>query len=165
MKKIVFIIISVFIGILVYKKNDEIIIPSDAIRIRIIANSNSISDLSNKKKLKEELKDKLYNLINKASSSIEASNVINNNLDYIENIVSKKTKDYKINYGTNYFPEKVYKGVIYPSGNYQSLVITIGKGLGYNWWCVLYPPICMIEDNDTIDDIEYRLFVQDILFN
>lgn len=165
MKKVIVLVISIIIGILVYKKSDEIIIPSDAIRIRIKANSNSIQDLYNKQKLKEEIKSDLYNLVYKAKSSNEASDIISNNLKVIDNLISKKTNDYKVNYGNNYFPKKVYKGVIYPEGEYKSLVITLGSGLGDNWWCVLYPPLCMLEDNYDIDDIEYRSFVADIVNN
>ena len=163
MKKIILIIISVIIGLLVYDKSDEIIIPSDAIRIRIIANSNSITDLYQKKTVKEEIKSDLYNLVNKAKSSIEANSIINNNLDYINTLVSSKTNDYRIEYGLNYFPKKTYKGVIYPEGDYQSLVITLGSGLGDNWWCILYPPLCLIEDDNSTSDIEYRIMVSDIL--
>ena len=165
MKKIVFIMISAVIGILVYQKNDEIIIPSDAIRVRIIANSNSIKDLYEKQRLKEDIKEDLYNFISSSKSSMEADNIISNNLDNIFDIVSKKTNDFDIDYGLNYFPEKIYKGVLYPEGEYKSLVITLGSGLGDNWWCVLYPPICMIDDNKTTDDIEYRSLVFDMLTN
>ena len=163
MKKILFIIISVIVGILVYNKNDEIIIPSDAIRVRIIANSNSINDLYQKQKLKDEIKDDLYNIISNSNSSNEASDLIASNLDNIKRIVNSKTKDAIINYGINYFPKKVYKGVIYPEGEYNSLTITLGSGLGDNWWCVLYPPLCMINDNKTVGDVEYRLLVTDML--
>lgn len=159
MKKIVFIIICLIIGVLVYKKSDEIIIPSDAIRIRIIANSNNIEDLYQKKKLKEEIKNDLFNIIKDANNSKEASNSIKSNINNIDSILSKKTNNYKINYGMNYFPRKEYKGVIYPAGEYESLVITLGSGLGDNWWCVLYPPLCMIEDNDNTKDVEYRFIV------
>ena len=165
MKKIVFIIVSIIIGLLVYQKNDEIIIPDDAIRVRIIANSNSINDLYQKKQLKEAIKKDLYDLIKNKKSSKEASDYINNNIDKINNIVSQKISNYKINYGLNYFPSKSYKGVIYPSGYYNSLVITLGKGLGDNWWCVLYPPLCMIEDNETLDNVQYRLLALDIINN
>ena len=165
MKKIVFIIVSIIIGLLVYQKNDEIIIPDDAIRVRIIANSNSINDLYQKKQLKEAIKKDLYDLIKNKKSSKEASDYINNNIDKINNIVSQKISNYKINYGLNYFPSKSYKGVIYPSGYYNSLVITLGKGLGDNWWCVLYPPLCMIEDNETLYNVQYRLLALDIINN
>ena len=163
MKKIIFLTISVVIGILVYQKNDEIIIPSDSIRVRIIANSNNIEDLYKKKKIKEEIKKDLYDLVKDVSNSEDASKSIENNLDKINNLVSSKTNDFNITYGMNYFPKKTYKGVLYNAGNYNSLVITLGKGLGENWWCVLYPPLCMIDDNETTTDVEYRSFVLDML--
>lgn len=165
MKKAIFIIISIVIGVMVYKKSDEIIIPSDAIRVRIIANSNNIKDLYEKKKLKESIKNDLYNLVKNANSSSEAGKAISNNTDYIKKIVSEKTNDFKISYGLNHFPKKTYKGVVYPEGDYQSLVITLGAGLGDNWWCVLYPPLCMIDDSEETSDVEYRLFVSEWLSN
>ena len=165
MKKIIVLSICMIVGILVYRKNGEIIIPNDAIRIRIIANSNSIKDLSMKKKIKNKIKNDLYNLVNQANSSSEANDIIDNNLDNIEKIVSNYVNDYQINYGVNHFPNKTYKGVLYPEGDYKSLVISLGKGLGDNWWCVLYPPLCLLEDNDEIDDVQYRLLISKILNN
>lgn len=163
MKKIIFIALCLIIGIMVYKKSDDIIIPSDAIRIRIIANSNNIEDLYKKKKLKEDIKNDLYDLVKDSNNSMEASNSIKNSLNKIDKIISKKTSDYQINYGMNYFPKKIYKGVVYPEGEYESLVVTLGSGLGDNWWCVLYPPLCMIDDNDNTGDVEYQFLVSKIL--
>ena len=163
MKKILFLSISVLIGILVYNKSDEIIIPSDAIRVRIIANSNNINDLYEKKKLKEEIKGDLYNLVKDADDSVNARESITNNMDKIKELITARTSDFKINYGKNYFPKKNYKGVIYQEGEYESLVITLGKGMGENWWCVLYPPLCMIDDNADTSDVEYRSLVLDLL--
>lgn len=165
MKKVIVLVISIIIGILVYKKNDEIVIPSDSIRIRVIANSNSINDLYKKKIIKDNIKNNLYKLLSNANSIESANDLVKDNINNIKDIVSKQTNDYEINYGLNYFPKKIYKGVVYPEGDYKSLVITIGSGLGDNWWCVLYPPLCLIEDNDTINDVDYRLFIQDILNN
>ena len=165
MKKLVFLVFSIFIGVLVYQKNDEIIIPSDAIRVRLIANSNNIKDLYEKEKLKKEIKGDLYSYVKDASSTYLANKNILDNLDNIKAMISQKTDDFKVSYGSNYFPKKTYKGVIYPEGNYQSLVITLGSGLGDNWWCVLYPPLCLIDDNDNTSDIEYRFLVSDILTN
>lgn len=163
MKKLIFMGISIVIGILVYQKSDEIIIPNDAIRVRIIANSNNIEDLYAKAKLKDAIKNDLYNLVKDATSSGEASLNIQNNLDNIKKLVSNKTTDFKMDYGINHFPEKSYKGVIYPEGDYQSLVITLGSGRGENWWCVMYPPLCMIDDNNTTDDVSYRFLVSDLI--
>ena len=71
---------------------------------------------------------------------------------------------YNINYGTNHFPEKEYKGVIYQEGDYESLVITLGEGLGDNFWCVLFPPLCLLEAEDTeTDKVEYTSFIKEII--
>ena len=163
MKKIIFMLICLVIGVIIYQKNGDIIIPSDAIRIRIIANSNNTFDLYQKQKLKDEIKIDLYNLVKSLKNSSEASRYIKDNLNVVDDIVGKRINDYKIEYGLNYFPEKIYKGVLYPSGDYESLVITLGKGLGDNWWCVLYPPLCMIDDNDTTSDVEYQFLVSKLL--
>ena len=59
---------------------------------------------------------------------------------------------------------KHYKGVLYPAGNYESLVITLGEGLGDNFWCVLFPPLCLL-DNEVQDtsEVEYQLYVKKLL--
>lgn len=157
-------IIVIIIGILLYQKNDYVIIPNESIRIRIIANSNSISDLYNKTLLKKQMEQYIYNLLNDVNSIDDARDIINNNLDSInKEIEGKVNENYSLNYGFNYFPKKIYKGVLYRSGYYESLVITLGSGLGNNWWCVLYPPLCLIDDNQNIDNVEYKLLIQELL--
>ena len=54
--------------------------------------------------------------------------------------------------------------VLIEEGYYESLVITLGKGNGENWWCVLFPPLCLMEgeDNNT-DEVEYKSFVKEMI--
>lgn len=166
MKKIIVIIIALVIGVLLYKKDDFVIIPNESIRIRIIANSDNIEDLVEKKRLKEQIEDDIYKITKDADSLEEARSLINDNLKNIDAIIKNNIDlDYTIDYGVNYFPKKVYRGVLYEAGNYESLVITLGSGLGENWWCVLFPPLCLIEDNDTTSDVEYKLYVEEVLGN
>lgn len=166
MKKIIVIIIAVIIGILLYKKDDFVIIPNESIRIRIIANSDNIEDLVEKKHLKEQIEDDIYNLTKDAKDIEEARELINENLSSIDSIIKSNIDvEYNIDYGINYFPKKVYKGVLYEAGNYESLVITLGSGLGENWWCVLFPPLCLLEENETTSDVEYKLYVEEIINN
>ena len=73
-----------------------------------------------------------------------------------------KNDEYKLIVDDNYFPKKVYKGVEYKEGLYESLVVTLGKGEGNNWWCVLFPPICMIEAEES-SDIEYTTMVKEVI--
>ena len=69
--------------------------------------------------------------------------------------------EFTINFGNNYFPDKEYKEVLYEKGYYESLVVTLGKGEGDNWWCVLFPPICTLEVEEN-KDIEYKIFVKEL---
>jgi stage II sporulation protein R len=58
----------------------------------------------------------------------------------------------------------MYKGKTYKPDNYESLVITLGDGLGENFWCVLFPPLCLLETSDEeIDDVEYTSFIKEII--
>ncbi len=139
-------------------------IPTDAIRIRIIANSNSDIDIEKKKEIRKNLEEEIYNLLKDAKTSSEARNLINENLDKLNILVDDKTNsNYDLSFGKNYFPRKVYKGIIYEEGEYESLVVTLGKGNGDNWWCVLFPPLCLLEGNEDTKDVEYRFFVKDLI--
>lgn len=162
MKNILFILFFIFllVGISNVVTENELI-PDDAIRIRVIAASDKKEDQELKIKIKNEVEKYLYEQLYNVDNINDAHIVIKNSLVNIDKIVKKYTDDFNINYGLNYFPEKEFKGIKYKDGEYQSLVITIGNGLGNNWWCVLFPPLCMIEEDTT--DVEYRSFIVDTL--
>ena len=65
----------------------------------------------------------------------------------------------------NYFPEKKYKGTVYKEGEYESLVVTLGDGLGANFWCVLFPPLCLLdaEDEEQLSNVEYKSFIKELI--
>ena len=170
MKKLVIVLAIIMIIIVNDYDSTTIIIPKEAIRVRVIANSNDNKDIEEKELLKEEIQPKIYNLLKDVTSIEEARNIIKSNLSNIDVEVKKSLKKqnsnqkYEINYGLNYFPEKNFKGVTYEEGYYESLVITLGEGKGDNWWCVLFPPLCMLEfDEVERSDIEYKTFVGEIL--
>ena len=162
MKKILCLIVIIFIVTSV--KASNFVIPEDAIRVRVIANSNSEYDQEIKLKIKEMLEIKMYNLLKDIKGVESARNIINNNLNNIENevknILEKEnyTLGYNISFGDNYFPEKKYNGVTYEEGYYESLVVTLGKGEGDNWWCVLFPPLCLLEAEES-EEVEYKFFI------
>ena len=146
----------------------SLVIPEDALRIRVIANSNSEYDQMIKNEVKENIQVKLYDLLKNTKGVEDARVVINSNLDYIDSEVNKTLKlnnynlGYTINYGMNFFPKKEYKGTVYEEGYYESLVVTLGSGEGDNWWCVLFPPLCLIEAEES-DDIEYTSYVKELI--
>ena len=152
-------------------KAEELIeIPDEAIRIRVIANSNSEYDQEKKQEIRKEVQLYMQNLLKNAKTTEEARNIINNNLDNLkknlDNYLTQINYDskYSINFGLNYFPEKKYKGITYKEGLYESLLITLGKGKGDNWWCVLFPPICLLEvEEQETDEVQYKSFVKEII--
>lgn len=150
----------------VMAKNIEI--PDDAIRIRVVPNSNSDYDQEIKEKVRDELQTSMYDLLKDTKSSDDARKLLEENLGYIKNNVKnvlereKYNKNYDVNFGMNYFPEKEYKGVKYEEGYYESLLVTLGEGKGDNWWCVLFPPLCLIEAEESTD-VEYKSIVKELL--
>mgnify|MGYP004556057231 CR=1 FL=1 len=167
MKKIVIVLFIVMCLLLFSKKDtNNVIIPKDAIRFRIIANSNKIEDQKTKLDLKTDLEPIINNILSTSKDINETRENIKGNLNEIKSTIEKYDSNYKINFGSNYFPEKNYKGVTYKAGNYESLVITLGNGLGDNWWCVLFPPLCLLEaKEEDYDDYTYSFFIKEILNN
>ncbi len=164
MKKVIIILFIVSLFIIFNKKEEDIIIPSNAIRFRVIANSNTVQDQQNKLLIKDKLEKEIYNLIKDANSTNDVRDVISSNMDAIDKLVKEYNVPYNINYGLNYFPTKNYKGVMYKAGDYESLVITLGEGMGNNFWCVLFPPLCLLDNNEEdISDIKYQSYVKNIL--
>ena len=162
MKKII--IFLFLITIVFLSKENKVVIPKESIRFRIIANSNNEKDQMLKWQVNKELIPILHDITSDVSNINDMRLNINNNLYDIDRITSKYTDNYMINYGLNYFPEKEYSGVVYPEGKYESLVITLGDGLGDNWWCVLFPPLCLMEATKTdYSDVEYKLFVKEAI--
>ncbi len=165
-----FIIFILFLILVIYiDKYDSnyYVIPDDSIRIRIIANSDSFDDQYIKIKVKQLIEPVIEEDLRDSSSLKESRFIIKNNLDKYDSMIYSYLVDnsyndkFSINYGSNYFPEKEYKGVKYESGNYESLVIKLGSGMGDNWWCVMFPPICSLEVEEN-SDIEYKVFVKEL---
>ena len=147
--------------------DDYIVVPKDSIRFRIIPNSNTIEDIQMKEKVKEEI-NSVINKIEEAEDISESRQNIINSIPLIEEKINNlfKTenynKTYKIKYGMNYFPEKIYKGVKYEEGDYESMVIEIGASSGDNYWCVLFPPLCLIDAEES-EEVEYKFFITEII--
>ncbi len=151
-----------------YRYN-ELLSNEDFIRFHVVANSDSEEDQALKLKVRDKLIEKINNDLvrlavaeadandEKASLNIEESRVyIKENLDDIEEaakeIVREEGYDYDVRteFGVSWIPEKTYGSVTFPAGNYEALKILIGEAEGHNWWCVLYPPLCLIDSSYSV---------------
>lgn len=163
-KVIIFLFILTIIGLSQTEVSNQVLIPTDSIRYRIIANSNSIEDQALKQDLQTLINPIISDVLNSSQDITQARNNIKNSIPKIQTVLNNQNVSYDINYGQNYFPEKIYKDVVYSAGSYESLVITLGEGLGDNWWCVLFPPLCLLEaKEETVDEVNYAFFIKEIV--
>ena len=172
MNKLLIGIVVIIIGYMCFNnivgKAYELVIPENAIRMRVIPNSNSEYDQQIKAKVKEVLQTTTYELLKDTKGSEEAEKIIQANLSLIDNRINdllvkeNYNLGYEINFGLNYFPDKEFKGVTYKEGYYNSLLVTLGSGEGDNWWCVLFPPMCLIEAEES-EEVEYKFFIQELI--
>lgn len=142
------------------------------IRLHIIANSDSEEDQA----LKLEVRDRMIPAvreITEASDNIEdARQLINQNMDKLKQIAEDAVKEKGYSYAVEillekaYFPSKYYDGFSLPAGEYEGLKVIIGNGEGRNWWCVLFPPLCLpaAEGSAAETAAENGLSEEDIAF-
>ena len=154
MKKII-VIVAVLITLLSINKEYQ---EKEIIRFRIIANSNEEIDQQTKKELLKTISSEL--LESKKTYQEEKQYLISSIPTLTKKIQNKINTPFTIQYGDNYFPEKEYRGKTFKEGLYESLVITLGEGKGDNFWCILFPPLCMIDDEE---DIEYKSFIKEVM--
>ncbi|MGE7938683.1 stage II sporulation protein R [Bacillus paramycoides] len=128
------------------------VIPKEAVRLRILANSDSDKDQALKRKVRDEVKAQIDGWVADLTSFEEARKVIQIHIPEIEKTVANTLKRegskeaFQVKFSKNVkFPTKVYGNFIYPAGEYEAVLITIGKGEGANWWCVLFPPMCFLD--------------------
>jgi Stage II sporulation protein R (spore_II_R). len=87
------------------------------------------------------------------ASMDEAVAYVRNNLSEIrkvaEGVVRKSGSDMKVSvrFGEFPFPTKAYEDITLPAGMYRSVRIELGEARGKNWWCVMFPPLCIADDN------------------
>ncbi|PEC80523.1 stage II sporulation protein R [Bacillus cereus] len=128
------------------------VIPKEAVRLRILANSDSDKDQALKRKVRDEVKAQIDGWVTDLTSFEEARKVIQSHIPEIEKTVENTLKregskdSFQVKFSKNVkFPTKVYGNFIYPAGEYEAVLITIGEGEGANWWCVLFPPMCFLD--------------------
>ncbi|BBI36241.1 stage II sporulation protein R [Cohnella abietis] len=150
--------------------NTSQLIPDDAIRIRIIGNSDSESDQTFKYNVRDDVAAFIESWGQMPGSHDEARNLIKARLPEIQQLVDKKLRENGISYGGVVelakvpFPEKMFDSAKYAAGDYEALRITLGEGAGANWWCVLFPPLCLTAataaDDDKASEVQIKSLVK-----
>ena len=142
------------------------------IRFHIIANSDSQEDQALKLEVRNQVLSKIQILLAeefaremKASGEENLSEArrleltrsfITEHLPQIEKWAEETVSAEDFSYpvqgalGVRWIPDREYDGIYFPAGNYEALTLTIGQGAGQNWWCVIYPPLCLIDSSEKM---------------
>lgn len=121
------------------------------VRFHVIANSDTEVDQQVKLKVKDDVLEYMIPKLEVSTSKDETINIINKNSKKIQHIAEETLRTYNmdndvsVELETTFFPTKYYKDFSLPAGDYLALRVIIGSGQGKNWWCVLFPPLCLVD--------------------
>lgn len=169
----VFVLICVIVLICVFANvaSDKNITNTDYLRLHIRANSNSIEDQNIKYEVKGKIVDLLTPLVIDVKSKNKLQDVLIQNEKYIESEVDVFLKSKGFYYGCDmeinneFFPTRTYEHVTLGADYYDALIINLGSGIGNNWWCVIYPPLCFVGENENItsQSVVYKSKLREII--
>lgn len=132
-------------------ENEPVVIPDEAIRLRILANSDRDEDQALKRHIRDAVNKEITTWVKDITSIEEARRLIRSKLPEIKEIAKETmekegaSQSISVDFDKISFPTKLYGSMVYPAGEYEAILITLGNGEGANWWCVLFPPLCFLD--------------------
>ena len=130
------------------------------VRLHVLANSDSDEDQALKLKVRDAILAYTSPKVIDSTSREEAIEILQGELDNIEKIAEQVVKEQGYAYSVEVtlsledYPTRNYESMSFPSGEYVSLRVLIGEAEGQNWWCVLFPPLCLSAASDKIENEE-----------
>ena len=121
------------------------------LRFHVLANSDAKDDQNVKLKVRDAVGHMLGQKLKKVTDRAQTEKIVQDHMDEIIETAEKTLHKNGYTYGASArlanvdFPVKTYGDYTFPAGKYRALQITLGKGEGHNWWCVLYPNLCFLD--------------------
>lgn len=153
-------IIVILVLCVFYSGSTQKEIADSVLRLHIIANSDSPSDQAMKLKVRDAILEHMNTRYPNGASREEASKYLKTNLNEIKSIASEvlqkngSNKAVDAKYGVFPFPTKEYGNLSLPAGMYEAVRVELGEANGQNWWCVMFPPLCIADANSLKLDEE-----------
>ena len=150
-------IFTLLFGSLSYTNDASNDISTKVLRMHVLANSNSINDQRLKIAVKNNILKSTQELFTDCDNLDESLGIAQSNTELIkasaQEVIKKYNKNYdvKVYVDNEFFDVREYKDFTLPSGNYNTVKIVIGEGKGKNWWCVMYPAVCISACSDDFD--------------
>ncbi len=137
------------------------------LRLHVLANSDSQTDQALKLKVRDRILSEAEALLPENASLEEAARTLQENLLRLAQagaqVVAEEGYDYPVTAEVRdaWFPTKEYDGFSLPAGQYQALRIVIGEGDGQNWWCVVFPPLCLSSAGTNVRETATQAGLED----
>ena len=150
-------IFTLLFGSLSYTNDTSNDISNKVLRMHVLANSNSINDQRLKIAVKNNILKSTKELFTDCDNLEESIEIAQSNTELIkasaQEVIKKYNKNYdvKVYVDNEFFDVREYKDFTLPSGNYNTVKVVIGEGKGKNWWCVMYPAVCISACSDDFD--------------
>lgn len=137
-------------------------IRQDVLRMHVIANSDSAEDQAVKLKVRDAVLEAGEDLFDGTLTAEGAEQVLDSDIERLQNaaqnVLTENGFDYgvRVEIGKDYFNTRTYDGeVTLPAGEYEAVRVILGEGQGQNWWCVMFPPMCLpaAEADTEISDV------------
>ena len=137
---------------------DKQTLRDELIRLHVVGASDSQEDQQMKLRLKDAVVESLRNDMSKLADAEEAKEYLQENLPKIESFANDVLRkmgcedSVRVSLGREEFSTRVYDTFTLPAGVYEALRITVGEGDGKNWWCVVFPGLCLPATADGFED-------------
>lgn len=133
----------------------------ELVRLHVIARSDSEADQLLKLRVRDKALMWLAPLLEDAQDARQAQEIIEAQLEHLEASARAEIERAGFDYGAaavienERYPTREYGSFALPAGDYVSLKITLGDGGGKNWWCVVFPPLCMtaVEEQEVFSKL------------
>ncbi len=135
------------------------------VRLHVLANSDSEADQALKLKVRDRVVGLVTPAVENCKTQTEAIAAIGGIIDELEaaaeEVVMEEGYEYSVEVlmGEEYYPTKNYESCAFPEGEYVSLRVCIGDAEGQNWWCCLFPPLCLSAASDEADESNEDAFI------
>jgi len=143
---------------------------NDFLRLHIRANSNSNADQAVKHQVRAAVIDEFTPIFSTITTREQAMGVLSSNVSRLQTLANDILREAGKNYTarvalrSEFFPTRAYNDVVLPEGYYDALIIELGAAAGDNWWCVIYPPLCFLQNNIGGErGVVYRSRLQEII--
>lgn len=124
------------------------------VRLHVIAASDEAAEQELKLQVRDAVLEYLSPRLAGADDSRQAQAILRQELESIQLVAegAAQGRSVTVTLGKERYPTKRYEGFTLPAGKYDSLRITLGQGQGHNWWCIVFPPVCLsASQSDTVE--------------